>query len=130
MARWMFLVLNALDTFKERWKKIFQPVRSNWGNLSPCFKYLQEARRLIYTTNAIESFSRKLRKTTKARSVFPTDDSLLKMLCLTRMNITKKWAKRRQSWSLIHAKLAVYLLSLCRSNTDAAECQGLPRRFW
>ena len=49
-----------------------------------------------------------LRKVTKAKSVFPTDDSLLKMLYLAMMDITKKWTERRQDWSLIHAQLAVF----------------------
>ena len=47
-------------------------------------------------------------KVTKAKSVFPTDDSLLKMLYLAMMDITKKWTGRRQDWSIIHAQLAVY----------------------
>ena len=49
-----------------------------------------------------------IRKVTKAKSVFPTDDSLLKMLYLAMMDITKKWTGRRQDWSLIHAQLAVF----------------------
>ena len=65
-------------------------------------------RRLIYTTNAIEGFNRQLRKVTKAKSVFPTDDSLLKMLYLAMMDITKKWTGRRQDWSVIHAQLSIY----------------------
>ena len=92
--------MNALDTFEERWDRkyprISQSWRSNWANLSPYFKYPQEVRRLIYTTNAIEGFNRQLRKVTKAKSVFPTDDSLLKMLVLAMMDITKKWTGRRQ----------------------------------
>ena len=56
----------------------------------PHFKYPQEVRRLIYTTNAIEGFNRQLRKVTKVKSIFPTDDSLLKMLYLAMMDITKK----------------------------------------
>ncbi|MCI9316725.1 MAG: transposase, partial [Oscillospiraceae bacterium] len=67
-----------------------------------------EVRRLIYTTNAIEGFNRQLRKVTKAKSVFPTDDCLLKMLYLSMMDITKKWTGRRQDWSLIHAQMAIY----------------------
>ena len=72
------------------------------------FLYPQEVRRLIYTTNAIEGFNRQLRRVTKAKSVFPTDDSLLKMLYLAMMDITKKWTGRRQDWRLIHAQLAVF----------------------
>ena len=104
--------LDALDTFAEKWDKkypkIAQSRRENWPNLSAYFKYPQEVRRLIYTTNAIEGFNRQLRKVTKAKSVFPTDDSLLKMLYLAMMDITKKWNGRRQNWSLIHAQLAVF----------------------
>ena len=104
--------LDALDTFAERWDKkypkISQSWRDNWPNLSTYFKYPQEVRRLIYTTNAIEGFNRQLRKVTKAKSVFPTDDSLLKMLYLAMIDITKKWTGRRQDWSMIHAQLAVF----------------------
>ena len=104
--------LTALDAFAERWDKkypkISQSWRDNWPNLSTYFKYPQELRRLIYTTNAIEGFNRQLRKVTKAKSVFPTDDSLFKMLYLAMMDITRKWTGRRQDWSMIHAQLAVY----------------------
>lgn len=104
--------LDALDTFSERWGKKYPKIapswRENWSNLSTYFKYPQEVRRLIYTTNAIEGFNRQLRKVTKAKSVFPTDDTLLKMLYLAMMDITKKWTGRRQDWSVIHAQLAVF----------------------
>ena len=80
-------------------RKSPSPGGTNWANLSTYFKYPQEVRRLIYTTNAIEGFNRQLRKVTKAKSVFPTDDSLLKMLYLAMMDITKKWTGRRQDWS-------------------------------
>ena len=104
--------LMALDTFSEHWDKkyptISQSWRANWANLSTYFKFPQELRRLIYTTNAIEGFNRQLRKVTKAKSVFPTDESLFKMLYLAIMDITKKWTGRRQDWSMIHAQLAVY----------------------
>ena len=65
-------------------------------------------RRLIYTTNAIEGFNRQLRKVAKAKSVFPSDDSLLKMLYPAMMDIRKKWTGRRQDWSVIHAQLSIY----------------------
>ena len=104
--------LDALDAFAEKWDKkypkIAQSWRENWPNLSTYFKYPQEVRRLIYTTNASEGFNRQLRKVTKAKSVFPTDNSLLKMLYLAMTDITKKWTGRRQDWSMIHAQLAVF----------------------
>ena len=104
--------LMALDTFSEHWDKkyptISQSWRANWANLSTYFKFPQELRRLIYTTNAIEGFNRQLRKVTKAKSVFPTDESLFKMLYLAMMDITQKWTGRRQDWSMIQAQLAAY----------------------
>ena len=104
--------LNVLEVFSERWDKKYPKIsisrKNNWPNLSPYFKYPQEVRRLIYTTNAIEGFNRQLREVTKAKSVFPTDDSLLKMLYLAMVDITKKWTGRRQDWSMIHARLAIY----------------------
>ena len=106
--------LDALDAFGVRWDKkypkISQSWRVNWANLSTYFKHPQEVRRLIYTTNAIEGFNRQLRKVTKAKPVFPTDDSLLKMLYLAMMDSTKKWSGWRQDWSLIHAQLAIYFV--------------------
>ena len=104
--------LDALDTFSEHWDrkypKISQSWRDNWANLSTYFKYPQEVRRLIYTTNTIEGFNRQLRKVTKSKSVFPTDDSLLKMLYLAMMDITKKWTGKRQNWSVIYAQMAIF----------------------
>ena len=104
--------LHELDSFDEQWGKKYPKIapswRTNWPNLSTYFKYSQEVRTMIYTTNAIENFNRQLRKVTKSKSVFPTDDSLLKMLYLAAMDITKKWTGRRKDWNLIHAQLEVF----------------------
>jgi len=104
--------LNALDAFDEKWShrypKIALSWRSNWANLAAYFKYPQEVRTLIYTTNAIENFNRGLRKVTKSKSVFPTDDALLKMLYLAMVDITKKWTGRRKDWGVIHSQLEVF----------------------
>ena len=104
--------LDALETFAQNWDnkypKIAKSWRENWANFSTYFKYPQEVRRLTYTTNTIEGFNRQLRKVTKSKSVFPTDDSLLKMLYLAMMDITKMWTGRRQDWSRIHAQLSIY----------------------
>ncbi len=101
-----------LDSFEEKWgskyPKIAVSWRTNWANLSTYFKYPEEVRKLIYTTNAIEGFNRQLRKVTKSKSVFPTDDSLLKMLYLAMIDITKKWTGRRQEWGRIHSQLEIY----------------------
>ncbi len=104
--------LDALDVFSARWDKKYPKIskswRDNWANLSTYFKYPQEVRRLIYTTNTIEGFNRQLRKVTKSKSVFPTDDSLFKMLYLAMVDITRKWTGRRQDWSVIYAQLTIY----------------------
>lgn len=104
--------LYELDGFEEKWKpkypKIAQSWRENWPNLSTYFKYPQEVRTLIYTTNAIENFNRQLRKVTKSKTVFPTDDSLLKILYLAMIDVTKKWTGRRRDWGVIHSQLEVF----------------------
>ena len=104
--------LDALDVFSEKWDKKYPKIskswRENWANLSTYFKFPEEVRRLIYTTNTIEGFNRQLRKVTKSKSVFPTDDSLFKMLYLAMTDITRKWTGRRQDRSIIHAQMAVY----------------------
>ena len=104
--------LSRLEEFGEKWKtkypKIYKSWKENWAELSTYFKYPEPVRRLIYTTNAIEGFNRQLRKVTKSKSVFPTDDSLLKMLYLAMIDITKKWTGRRQDWGQIVSQLEIY----------------------
>ena len=104
--------LDALDRFGAKWDskypKISESWRKNWANLTVYFKYPQEMRTLIYTTNTIEGFNRQLRKVTKSKSVFPTDDSLLKMLYLAMIDIAKKWTGRRRDWGVIHSQLEIY----------------------
>ena len=104
--------LSELETFDEKWGNKYPKIaiswRDNWANLSTYFKYPQEVRTLIYTTNAIEGFNRQLRKVTKNKGVFPTDDSLLKMLYLAMMDITKKWTGKRREWGQIHSQLEIF----------------------
>lgn len=104
--------LYELDSFGEKWDgkypKISESWRNSWAQLSTYFKYPKEVRTLIYTTNAIEGFNRQLRKVTKSKSVFPTDDSLFKMLYLAMIDITKKWSGRRRDWGQIHSQLHIY----------------------
>jgi len=104
--------LGALDDFDAKWSSKYPKIalswRTNWANLATYFKYPQEVRTLIYTTNAIENFNRGLRKVTKSKAVFPTDDALLKMLYLAMMDITKKWTGRRKDWGVIHSQLEVF----------------------
>ncbi|MDD3139148.1 MAG: IS256 family transposase [Lachnospiraceae bacterium] len=75
---------NELELFRDKWDakypKIYKSWHDHWTTLSTYFKYPEAVRRLIYTTNAIEGFNRQLRKVTKSKTIFPSDDSLLKML--------------------------------------------------
>lgn len=104
--------LSELEYFDEKWGNKYPKIaiswREKWANLSTYFKYPQEVRTLIYTTNAIEGFNRQLRKVTKNKGVFPTDDSLIKMLYLAMMDITKKWTGKRREWGQIHSQLEIF----------------------
>ena len=104
--------LEELDRFEEKWGKKYplaiKSWRSNWPELATFFRYPAEIRKIIYTTNIIESYHRQLRKVTKPKSVFPTDDSLLKILYLITVDITKKWTGRLQNWGLILAQFSIY----------------------
>lgn len=101
-----------LELFDEKWGKKYPKIaiswKNNWPRLSTYFKYPQEVRTLIYTTNTIEGYNRKLRKVTKNKSVFPTDDSLLKILYLATQDITKKWTSRQRDWGQIISQLQIY----------------------
>jgi transposase-like protein len=101
-----------LDSFAEKWDDKYPTIskswNENWATLATYFKYPDEVRKIIYTTNTVEGFNRQLRKVTKNKSVFPTDDSLLKMLYLAAMDITKKWIGHRKDWGKIRAQLMIY----------------------
>lgn len=106
------IALQALEDFGAKWNgkypKIYKSWRDDWALLSTYFKYPEAVRRLIYTTNTIEGFNRQLRKVTKSKTVFPSDSSLLKMLYLATMDITKKWTGRRQDWGKIRSQLKIF----------------------
>ncbi|MGL5124051.1 MAG: IS256 family transposase [Fusobacteriaceae bacterium] len=106
------IALNQLDNFDDKWGKKYPKIaiswKSNWIKLSTYFKYPQEVRTLIYTTNTIEGFNRQLRKVTKSKSIFPTDDSLLKMLYLATIDITKKWTTKQREWGQIISQFQIY----------------------
>ena len=104
--------LEALDALEAKWGDKYpssvQSWRSNWPQLSTFFKYPPEIRKLIYTTNSIENFNRQLRKVTKAKTVFPTDDALFKSIYLAMMDATKKWTGKGWDWGLTLDQLMIY----------------------
>lgn len=91
-----------LTEFEEKWgadyPAIVQSWRRNWVRIIPFFDYPSEIRRIIYTTNAIESVNMSLRKITKNRGSFPSDEALLKLFYLALMNISRKWTMPLQNW--------------------------------
>lgn len=106
------IALAALDEFEAKWGKKYplgvKSWRVNWNELSTMFKYPPEIRKLIYTTNAIENFNRQLRKVTKTKSAFVSDDALMKLLYLTTMQIVDKWTMPIRNWGMILDNLMVY----------------------
>ena len=92
----------ALDAFEQQWGSDYPPIvqswRRNWDRITPFFDYPPEVRRIIYTTNAIESVNMSLRKITKNRGSFPSDEALLKMFYLALNNIAKRWTMPVQNW--------------------------------
>jgi len=106
------MALMALDDLKAKWSHLYSIAISSWENnwedLSTFFKYPEEIRRIIYTTNSMESYNRQLRKVTKSKSIFPSDESLLKMLYLATQDITKKWTQNMRNWALVLAQLSIH----------------------
>lgn len=106
------LGLMALDEFDAKWGKKYplavKSWRTNWTELATFFKYPPEIRKLIYTTNAIENFNRQLRKVTKTKSAFVSDDALMKLLYLTTMNIVEKWTMPIKEWGQILDQLYMF----------------------
>ncbi len=101
-----------LDRLEEKWGAkypiVIQSWRNKWENLSNYFKYPEDIRRIIYTTNIIESVHRQFRKLTKTKGAFPNENSLLKLLYLGIQNAQKKWTMPIQNWSLTLSQLAIF----------------------
>lgn len=79
----------------------------NWDVISPMFKFSETARKVLYTTNAIESLNSGYRRLNRGRSVFPNDTSLLKALYLATYELTKKWTMPLKNWGAVYAELAI-----------------------
>lgn len=104
--------LSALDVLETTWGAKYPAAirswRDHWDELATMFKYPDEIRRIIYTTNAIENFNRQLRKVTKTKSAFVSDDALMKQLYLVTMQVTDKWTMAIRDWGSILMQLSVY----------------------
>lgn len=103
---------DALDSFKTTWghkyHKIVQSWETNWEALTAFLDYPHEIRKLIYTTNVIESFNSCLRKYTSSKKVFPNDDAAIKSIYLALQQIRPKWNKSRFNWGQIYNQLYIH----------------------
>ena len=102
----------AKEEFREKWDKKYPAIlRSwdeNWAELTTFFEYPQQIRHLIYTTNAVEAYHRMVRKFTKSKAIFPTDDSIRKVVFLSVKEITKKWTMTVRDWGMAYSQFAIY----------------------
>lgn len=103
---------HQLDLFEEKWGKKYPPViaswRRNWDLLTQYFKYPEDIRRVIYTTNIVEGYHRQLRKVTKSKGAFTSEMALLKLLFLAHRDIKATWKRSMREWPKALMQLAMY----------------------
>lgn len=106
------LAEQKLKELGEAWGKKYPVVikswNTNWERLSQYFKYPEDIRRIIYTTNVVEGFHRQIRKVTKTKGAFTSDTALMKLIYMAIQNISKKWTQPMRNWSLTVSQLAVF----------------------
>jgi len=104
--------LEALNDFGEKWDASYPMIKrsweKNWQNLNEYFNYSPEIRKVIYTTNAIESLNFTLRKVTKNRLAFPNDDAIMKLMYLAAKNASAKWTMPVSNWGKALNQMAIY----------------------
>jgi putative transposase len=102
----------ALEEFREKWNSKYPAILRSWDNnwteLTTFFQYPGEIRHLIYTTNAVEAYHRQLRKFTKTKAIFPTDDSIRKVVYLSVREIIKKWTTTPKNWGMVYGQIMLY----------------------
>ncbi len=102
----------AKEEFREKWDKKYPSIMrswdKNWAELTTFFEYPQEIRKLVYTTNVVEGYHRMVRKFTKTKAIFPTDDSIRKVVYLSVKEIQKKWSLPVRDWGLIYSQVMIY----------------------
>ncbi len=105
------VAMENLISLKDKWSNKYpNAVKSwedNWDNLSTFFAFPDNIRKIIYTTNVIESLNSQFRKVTKTKLIFPNDDSLLKMLYLAVERVAKKWTRSYSDWDLVINQLKI-----------------------
>ncbi|WGS64134.1 IS256 family transposase [Marinitoga aeolica] len=102
---------NLQDLKENKWTKYKLALESwekHWETISPYFDYGDDVRKIMYTTNVIESLNRQYRKVTKNKTSFPNDDALLKILYLATIDATKRWTARYRNWSKVLNELSIF----------------------
>lgn len=100
-------LLNLEEKWGEKYPVVLDSWNRNWHKLSTYFDYTKPIRKLIYTTNAVEGFHRQIRKLTKTKGAFTSDEALLKLVYFASQQISKKWNSPLQNWSLTVQQLAI-----------------------
>lgn len=102
---------HALGRLEQKWGKRYPKVieswRRNWDNLTVMYNYTPMIRKVMYTTNAIEAFHRQLRRVTKTKGSFSSDQALMKLLFLVQRDVTAKWRRPMHNWNRILSELAI-----------------------
>jgi len=100
-------MLSMTEKWQEKYPNAMKRWEDNWDIISPMFKFSKDVRKVIYTTNAIESLNSGLRRLNSQRSVFPSDTALLKALYLATFELTKKWTMPLRNWGKVHGELSI-----------------------
>ena len=95
------------ETWSTKYPNSMRSWKQNWDSISPIFKFSSDVRKVIYTTNAIESLNATYRKLNRQRSVFPSDSALLKALYLSTFEATKKWTMPLRNWGQVYGELSI-----------------------
>lgn len=112
--------LENLMTLKDKWSSKYPTAikswEDNWDNLSTYFEFPSNIRKIIYTTNVIESLNSQFRKVTKTKLIFPNDESLMKMLYLAVQRVAKKWVRNYPDWDLVRNQLNIVFADILDKN--------------
>ena len=100
-------LLRLEEKWKNKYPHAINSWLNNWDSLSTFYKFSPEIRKVMYTTNAIESLNNRYKAVNKKRPVFPTDQALLKTLYLTTINVAKRWTGRIRGWDMIYNQLSI-----------------------
>ena len=107
----------ALDAFAKKWDEKYPGISQiwirHWDNIAPLFSYPMAIRKVIYTTNAIESLNRSLRKVIKTKAVFPNEESVYKLMFLAMRNISKRWTRPIKDWKAALSHFAILFPERC-----------------